>query len=145
MKQYLNDTGKYSKYFRSIHVLETILNKFGRMNVEEEQWRKLLKTLEGMVEIRSLFNIPEAPQIVKEYINHPHWPELLQLFNVFKTTLDFNPFGIKNGVDTVLDQLKRTYDNMPHILTLIAKRQEWNFDFHIIFMAQIGYLIKVNF
>ena len=33
---------------------------------------------------------------------------------------------------------------MPHILTLIAREQQWPIDFSIVFMAQIGYLIKVN-
>ncbi len=35
MKEHLKD-GKYAKYFKSVHVLEAILKKFGRMNVEEE-------------------------------------------------------------------------------------------------------------
>lgn len=33
---------------------------------------------------------------------------------------------------------------MPHLLTLIAKEQEWQFDFRIVFMAQVGYLIKIS-
>lgn len=55
-----------------------------------------------------------------------------------------SPIGIKNGVDRTLDQLKKTYDNMPHLLTLIAKDQEWQVDFRIVFMAQVGYLIKIS-
>lgn len=45
----MKDTQKYSKYFRNVHYMETILKKFGRMNAEEEDWKKLLKTLETMV------------------------------------------------------------------------------------------------
>lgn len=33
---------------------------------------------------------------------------------------------------------------MPHLLTLIAKDQEWQVDFRIVFMAQVGYLIKIS-
>ena len=33
---------------------------------------------------------------------------------------------------------------MSHILTLIAKDQEWPIEFRIVFMAQVGYLVKVN-
>lgn len=49
MKQEMRDSAKYSKYFRNIHVLETNLKKFGRMNVEEEDWKKFMKTLESML------------------------------------------------------------------------------------------------
>ena len=34
---------------------------------------------------------------------------------------------------------------MSHILTLIAKEQEWPFDFRIVFMAQVGYLVKIDY
>jgi hypothetical protein len=34
---------------------------------------------------------------------------------------------------------------MPHILTLIAKDQQWGIDnFRIVFMAQVGYLVKIE-
>lgn len=36
MKQHMRDSQKYNKYFRNIHVLESILKKYRRMNVEEE-------------------------------------------------------------------------------------------------------------
>ena len=35
MKNNLKETNKYSKHFRNITVLESILKRFGRMNVEE--------------------------------------------------------------------------------------------------------------
>lgn len=66
------------------------------------------------------------------------------MYGIFKETFDFNPFCIKSGIDQTLDQLKQTYDNMPHILTLIAKDQEWDLDFRIVFMTQVGYLIKID-
>ena len=33
---------------------------------------------------------------------------------------------------------------MPHMLTLIAREQEWDLDFRIVFMTQVGYLVKIN-
>lgn len=33
---------------------------------------------------------------------------------------------------------------MPHLLTLIAKDQAWDLDFRIVFMTQVGYLIKLS-
>ena len=47
-------------------------------------------------------------------------------------------------MDGSLDHLKKTYDNMSHLLTLVAKEQEWPIDFRIVFMAQVGYLIKIS-
>ena len=35
MRMNMRDGQKYSKYFRNIHVLESILKKFKRMDVEE--------------------------------------------------------------------------------------------------------------
>lgn len=35
----------FGKHFRSVHLLEGVLRKFGRMNAEEDDWRKLMKTL----------------------------------------------------------------------------------------------------
>ncbi len=51
--------------------------------------------------------------------------------------------AIKRGVDLRLDELKKTYDNLPHLLTLYARQQNWTDDFRIVFMSQIGYLILV--
>ena len=49
MKMHMKDGHKYSKYFRNIHVLESILKKIRRMSVEEEEWRKLISTMEAML------------------------------------------------------------------------------------------------
>jgi len=62
-----------------------------------------------------------APPFITEYVNDPNWQEVKELFNVFKSTLELSPLSIKNGIDGTLDHLKRTFDNMSHILTLIAK------------------------
>ena len=43
------------------------------------------------------------------------------MFDIFRNTIDFDPLAIKHGIDGTLDQLKKTYDNMPHMLTLIAR------------------------
>ena len=67
------------------------------------------------------------------------------MVQVLKQTIEFGPLGIRNGVDGDLDKLKRTYNNMSHMLPLIAKEQEWPFEFRIVFMAQIGYLVKIDF
>ena len=87
MRLNLKDPSKYDKYFRNVHVLENVIRKFGRMNVEEEEWRKLIKTLEAMLEIRSLLDLPEMPLAVSAYISDENWQEVVELCGVFKSTL----------------------------------------------------------
>jgi len=45
----MKDSIKFSKYFSHIHVVETIVKKFEKMNAEETDWKKLMKTLEAML------------------------------------------------------------------------------------------------
>jgi hypothetical protein len=33
---------------------------------------------------------------------------------------------------------------MPHLLTLIAREQQWEVDFRIVFLTQVGYLVKLD-
>lgn len=47
-------------------------------------------------------------------------------------------------VDEKLDDLNKIYEEMPDLLTNFAREQNWNFDFRIVFMPQIGYLIRVS-
>jgi hypothetical protein len=88
--------------------------------------------------------MPGAPPFIAEYVEDDNWQEVRELYNVFKNTLELNPLSIRSGIDSTLDYLKRTFDNMSHILTLIAKEQAWPMEFSIVFMTQIGYLIKIG-
>lgn len=65
--------------------------------------------------------------------------------SAIESTLDLELVdgSVKRGVDLHLDELKKTYDNLPHLLTLYARQQNWGEDFRIVFMSQIGYLIRV--
>lgn len=103
-----------------------------------------MKTLETMVEMIAILKQDVMPKIIKEYVDDFHWNELIEMYSIFRETFEFSPFTIRNGIDQTLDQLKQTYDNMPHILTLIAKEQEWDLEFRIVFMTQVGYLIKID-
>ena len=67
MKFYMRDGNKYNKYFRSIHVLDTILKKFG-MSAEEEDWKKLMRTLEAMLELRKLICYENMPKEVSVFV-----------------------------------------------------------------------------
>lgn len=49
MKYYMKDSIKFAKYFSNIHVVETIVKKFEKMNAEEADWKKLMRTLEAML------------------------------------------------------------------------------------------------
>lgn len=140
MRHHLRDQ-KYIKHFRNVHLLESVLRKFGRMNAEEEDWKKLIRTLEAMIDMAALLRLPHPPPLISSYIDNRHWAEIIELFSIFKETFDFSPLVIRSGIDQTLDQLKQTYDSMPHLLTLIAKEQQWELDFRIVFRAQVGYLI----
>ena len=59
------------------------------------------------------------------------------------STLQLDPFSIKKSFDVKLDELKNTYDSMPSLLTMYAKEQNWQFEFRIVFITQIGYLIRL--
>jgi hypothetical protein len=67
MRHHLRDQ-KYGKHFRNVHLLESVLKKFGRMNAEEEDWRKLLKTLEAMIDMAAVLRLPDPPSLISDYI-----------------------------------------------------------------------------
>lgn len=73
MKHFMNESSLYNKHFRNIHVLESILRQFGKMNAEEDQWKKLIKTLEAMLALRNSIAAPDMPAIVAEYVCDSSW------------------------------------------------------------------------
>jgi hypothetical protein len=48
--------------------MEGVLKKFGRMNAEEDDWRKLMKTLEAMIDVAALLRLPDPPELIERYI-----------------------------------------------------------------------------
>lgn len=67
MRHHLRDQ-QYARHFRSLHLLEGVLKKFGRMSAEEEDWRKLLRTLEAMADMAALLRLPNPPPLVRSYV-----------------------------------------------------------------------------
>lgn len=59
---------QYAKHFRNLHVLEGVLKKFCRMSAEEEDWKKLLKTLEAMTDMAALLRLPDSPPLIRSYV-----------------------------------------------------------------------------
>ena len=41
--------GKYGKCFRDVGGLEGLICKVGKMNVEETEWKKIIKTIQAMI------------------------------------------------------------------------------------------------
>lgn len=74
-----------------------------------------------MFALHSLLAKGGLPAKVKQYVDDEHWADLMQVTTFIKDTIDFNPLGIKTGVDTELDTLKHTYDNLPNLLSLYAE------------------------
>lgn len=103
-----------------------------------------MKTLQAMIGLIPMLRQASPPQTILQYTEDDEWSDIVEIFSVLRETFQFNPFRVRSGIDQTLDQLKQTYDQMPHFLTLLAKQQQWDLDFRIVFMTQIGYLVRVE-
>lgn len=84
-----------------------------------------------------------CPELFVSFIREVDWNQIGSVLSIITSTLDLNAHAVKRGIDLSLDKLKKVYDNMPHLLTVYAQRQNWDLDLRIVFMAQVGYLIRV--
>lgn len=103
-----------------------------------------MKTLQAMIGLIPMLRQASPPQTILQYTEDDEWSDIVEIFSVLRETFQFNPFRVRSGIDQTLDRLKQTYDQMPHFLTLLAKQQQWDLDFRIVFMTQIGYLVRVE-
>lgn len=58
----------FGRHFKNVHLMEGVLRKFGRMNAEEDDWKKLMMTLEAMIDVAALLRLPDPPELVRRYI-----------------------------------------------------------------------------
>lgn len=66
MRENMSEAVRYQKHFRNIHAMEAIIKKFGRNHAEEEvEWKKLMKTLQAMLELRRLLSLQDMPKLVE--------------------------------------------------------------------------------
>ena len=45
MLKYMDDKKLFSKYFKNIYTVDSILLRFQRDKIEEDDWRKLIKSI----------------------------------------------------------------------------------------------------
>jgi len=91
----MNDKKLYSKYFKNIYTVDSILFRFQRDKIEEEDWRKLIKSIECIIELRKCLPLENSPEVVKSLLDKDYWPKLTYALNHLNRVIDFFPFGIK--------------------------------------------------
>ncbi len=57
----MNDKKYYTKLFRSIYTVEAIVFRFQKNKIEEDDWRKLIKSLENMIDLRDSIPLENPP------------------------------------------------------------------------------------
>lgn len=55
MKTNMKDYNQYNRYFKNIHAMNAVLKKFGA-SPDEEDWKRLMRTLEAMLELKKLIS-----------------------------------------------------------------------------------------
>jgi DNA mismatch repair ATPase MutS len=61
MIRWMSDKKYYSKIFSKIHSVDAIVQRFQRERIEEDDWRKLIKSLEGIMELRNSLSLDNPP------------------------------------------------------------------------------------
>ena len=124
--------------------MEHLMRKFGNLNSEEEDWQKLIKTIGAMLELRELVHFPEAPPLIRLFVTDQGWKDLVELYSLLTETLESDCLAVRQGLDPNLDRLKRTANEMPHLLSLLAREQGWEEGLGIIYIRQVGYLVRLS-
>lgn len=107
------------------------LKKFQDSRVEYEDWRKIVNTLEAMVILSRIlsekihFNRDKVPSLIEKYLNDINWSLISSVLTKIMATLDLKMGNIKRGYNYKLDELRKTYDNLPQLLTIYAQEQNW--------------------
>ena len=74
----MNDKKFYTRIFNKIYTVDAIVQRFQRDRIEEDDWRKLIKSLEGIVELRNSLSLDDPPEVVKKLLNKKYWVLLVK-------------------------------------------------------------------
>jgi DNA mismatch repair ATPase MutS len=96
MQKYLKDHGIYNKIFKGIYTMDYILERFQKGRVEEEDWRKLSKSLENIYELRKCLPYLNLPSIVKKFVDNENWPKIVELIHLIQKTITISPLMVKD-------------------------------------------------
>jgi hypothetical protein len=64
----MGDKKYFLKLFKNIYAVDSIMFRFQRDRIEEEDWRKLMKSMECIIEIRNSLPLDNPPEIIRNLI-----------------------------------------------------------------------------
>ncbi|KAI1770907.1 muts domain V-domain-containing protein [Hypoxylon cercidicola] len=131
-----------------------------KISIASNVWASIQRFAAYSLQLRdSLRSLPgsENITIIRKVIDVIQPQPLCQVGELISQTIDFEQSmergrtAVKHGVDTNLDELKRSYDGMEHFLTNVIARlrnelPEWarNYVQNCIFFPQLGFLTVVS-
>ena len=88
MRENMTEAIRYQKHFKNIHAMESIIKKFGKNHAEEEEeWKKIMKTLQAMLELRRLLALQNMPRLVEDYVNDENWDHIISIYDIFRNAI----------------------------------------------------------
>nr|XP_047123361.1 mutS protein homolog 5 isoform X2 [Hydra vulgaris] len=131
-----------------------ILSKMKTTSISLNDWQTLYKTLFNAVCIADICKqLPQDIGVVNK-ICETFTDKLLHIANLMKQIIDFeeslyvNHFVVKEGVDSQLDEKKRTFDGIPYLMTQVAHKElnrltESITKCSVTYLPQLGYLLNI--
>uniref|UniRef100_A0A915DFS1 DNA mismatch repair proteins mutS family domain-containing protein n=1 Tax=Ditylenchus dipsaci TaxID=166011 RepID=A0A915DFS1_9BILA len=138
---------------KDIMSIRGIIKRMQRGNLSINDWKNLYLTVCTLVKIGEYLTEREVRlNILKEKMAF-FGEDLLQLATVLVEMIDFpeslseNRFVLKAGVDQTLDELKAAYEQLPEMLTSVAKMEaeELHIDScSVAYVPILGYLLMIS-
>lgn len=131
-----------------------ILSKMRSTCVSLLDWQNIYKTVFNAICIGDICKgLPQDLDVVQK-ISTRFSTDLLHVANLIKQIVDFeesafsNHFVVREGIDAELDEKKRTFDGIPHLMTLIAQEELSKLNTSITkcsvtYFPQLGYLLNI--
>ncbi|CAA98059.2 MutS protein homolog 5 [Caenorhabditis elegans] len=121
-------TAKLSSILGRVKALNSVFQKFQSGTAQLIHWECFVSTVNALVEI---LNIIRQTPISKEFpVESDLLREVSEIAVIAGSIINFAESKIQgrvtvmNGIDEELDEIRDTYENMPMVLTAIAKQEE---------------------
>jgi len=158
----LDSFDKVRIYLKKIYDMVPVLNKFQNNCAKKDHWRKLSSSIENFLKIKNLVQTiveeklddkdKSLPLVVRKILQFEE-SELVELQSLLVATLKFRDntdrIEINSGVDEILDNLRKFYDNLDDILTYYAKIElenlgdSTNQKLCLTYIPHFGYLVSI--
>lgn len=99
MIRWMSDKKYYSKIFYNIYSIEAIVQRFQNDRIDPDDWRKLIKSLEAVIELRNSLSLDSPPEVVKNLIKKDYWVFLVKTLAHLNKVVEITPLGIKDSFD----------------------------------------------